>query len=228
MTALDLIIDSPIGALFFVSATISLFALLSILILRKGTETHNVLGYLYFFGIGFANYASAMAYYQGLLPVSAVIISVPISTPFLILGIVFIMPQEKSAFRIKGHILSMIIATIAFTSGIMTQWYHFKVALLDVFNWANFQSVLLLFLPLLGIGFLTALHYLSEAENLSMKYIGKPAAIVKQDTKNVEIEIITPPRIRSSHDSDIIYQDENTEEQTKLNQRGQDNSLPRA
>lgn len=218
MTELEIIIDTPIGALLFVSSVISVFAMIAILILKKGTESHNILGYLYFFGIGFTNYASTMAYYDGLLPISTIMVSVPISTLFMIMGIVLIIPREKTEKRIKGHIICMIVTTAAFSFGIITQWYHFKISILSIFQWADFRAVGVFSLPLLVIGFLTALHFLSDAHNLSLKYLRASVNEEESISSDAEIEL-TPQVVSSRPNSDIIYQKEEVDIEANLAQR---------
>ena len=219
MTKLDIMIDTPIGALMMVSGTITVFILLGILIMRKGTETHSVLGYLYFFGMGFANYASAMSFYEGLIPSSAIIISLPLSTIFLILGIIFIIPNKKNEFRIKAHVISMIVATVAFCFGIITKWYHFKISALDIFQWSDLRSIFTLSLPLLVIGVLSAIHFLSETQSIYLKYL--TAEIDAQKDFAMEVELESPvPIVSSRRDSEIIYKKEIQAKESKLAQRG--------
>ena len=210
--------DSPIGALLFVSAAISVFALLSILIMRKGTETHSIAGYVYFFSIAFANYASAMAFYEGLIPLSTILISFPLSTFFLILGIVFIYPKEKTKFRIKAHILSMMTATVAFLQGITTQWYHFKISLLDVLQWNDIRALFVLSLPILVIGIFAVLHFMNEVDNIYLRYSTKQNNEEKSIEANVH-NIDLNHSIQTRSNTEVIYkEDEREETRTRANQ----------
>lgn len=216
MTELDIIIDSPIGALLFVSEAISVFVLLAILILKKGAEVHSILGYIYFFGIGFTNYASAMAYYEGMIPASTFMATMPISTLFLIMGIVYILPKEKTKFKIRAHIICMIISSVAFSFSFITQWYHFKVSLLEIFQWADLRDILVLIFPILVIGLFTALHFLSNSHDIYKKY----SIEQKNEEDSLQIDFqekIVPPQFSSRQDSEVIYK----QEEIKLKTRGQ-------
>ena len=205
MTELEIIIDSPIGALLFVSAAISVFVILAILILKKGTGVHSILGYVYFFGIAFSNYASSMAYYEGLIPLSTIIISLPVSTTFLIMGIAFIFPIEKTKFRIKAHIISLSIATVAFLLGMTTQWYHFKVSIIDLVQWNDLRALLVLFLPLLVIGLFTVIHFLNEVPNILSRYRNVIKDEGEEEKRSQDETILQSIRTRSN--SEIIYKE---------------------
>jgi len=159
MTDLDNLINTPIGAVFFVSGAISVFVLLAIFILKKGTEMHSVLGYIYMFGLSFANYAAAMAYYDGLLPLSAVILTVPLSTVSLVAGLLAIVPKNKSTYRIRVHIISMVCSTVAVLLGTLINWYHFQVNLLHAIDLVALFELVLLSIPILLVASTLILHF---------------------------------------------------------------------
>ena len=167
---------------------------------------HSILGYLYFFGIGFTNYASAMAFYEGLIPLSTIIISLPTSTTFLIMGIAFIFPAVKTEFKIKAHIICMTIATTAFLLGITTKWYHFKVSIIDIFQWSDLRTLFVFFLPIFVIALFTAIHFLYEVPSIYSRYnkVIKNQEKVEEDAP--DITNVHSQGTRSN--SEIIYKEE--------------------
>lgn len=220
MTELEILIDTPIGGLLFVSGTISIFVILAILIMKKGTETHNIMGYLYFFGLGFTNYAATMSYYEGLLPLATVIISVPISTLFLVIGLVSIMPKSKSSARIKWHIASMIIATCAFTFGLVSQLYHFKINALDAISGTGAKELLILTAPILLLGFLLVQHFYSIVPQLLWRYSSRESKVGDKTIEETPVALPTTIDVSSRQDSKIIYTEEQMEFESKRVQRG--------
>ena len=199
MSNLDIFIDTPIGALFFVCGAISVFVILAILILKKGTDNHKVLGYVCFFGLSFTNYAAAMAYYEGYLPHLAVVFTIPISTISMILGLLAIIPKRKTKFRISLHILSMIISTVTVIFGVVINWYHFTVSALDIFSWGDFRAILVLAAPFFGIGVLLLIHFLSQSSiYFSAHKLRNMKIIKKVDSKEITARVETQ----------VIYQEE--------------------
>jgi len=165
MSEIDALINAPIGAIFFVSGAISVFFLLSIFILKKGTDLHSVLGYVYFFGLSFSNYSAAMAYYEGLLPFPAVAFTVPTTTLFIVLGLASIVPKSKSLQRIRIHIVSMICSSMCVLFGTLINWFHFNITPLDVFRWSDFFSLAILSAPVIGLAILLIIQFLSTANS---------------------------------------------------------------
>ena len=217
MTELDILIDSPIGALFIVGSSISVFAILAILVLRKGTGLHSMLGYFYLFGIGFSNYAAIMSNYEGMLPATTIIVSAPFSSLFLVLGIVFIIPKEKSALRIKAHVISMMISSVAFGFGVITQWYHFNVSLLHILRWPDVRSVMILSMPLFVIGLITTLHFMFNRQDKYLKVSSRVKDIKEEISKTIREEITSVP-VSSRTNSEIIYQEEAKKTESQLPQ----------
>jgi len=202
MSDIDILIDTPIGALFFVSGAISAFAVLAIFAIRKGTETHSVLGYFFLFSLSFFNYASATASYQGLLPMTSTLFSAPISMLSIILGLVAIMPKVKTKLRICLHVIFMMTSISAFFFGAVINWYHFKVSLLNIFQWSDLGSVLVLSMPIFVIAALLGLHYLSYIDNYLLKYSTKKAVDQISDTSRNKSNAI-----KSRSNSNIIYKE---------------------
>jgi len=188
MSELKSLIDTPIGGVFFVSGAISLFILLFIFILKKGNDLHSILGYIFFFGLCFANYAAAMAYYQGLLPFSAVVFTVPTSTISIILGLASIVPVKKSLMAIRVHIISMCACTVSLLIGTVINWYHFNVNILEVFEWSDFGALTALVLPIILVGSLITIYFLSTAKNYFNKIHGIVSQKVATSEKKAQIK----------------------------------------
>jgi len=163
MSELQTLIDTPIGAVFFVSGAISVFILLLIFLLRKGSDLHGILGYIYFFGLAFSNYAAAMAFYGDLLPLASIAITIPISTISLVIGLAAIIPNNKSLLRIRVHIFSVCISTISVSLGTLINWYHFNIGLLDAFRWMDLGSLALLSAPVLVVGGIITYYFFAQS-----------------------------------------------------------------
>ena len=187
MSELDVLINSPLGALFFVSGAISVFILLTIFVLKKGTEIHSLLGYIYFFGLCFANYAAAMAFYQGLLPLPAIAFTIPTSTLFIILGLASIIPKQKSTIRIKIHVVSMVCSTICVLLGTLINWYHFNITILDVFRWSDLTSILIMSAPIFALSILLMKQFLTNVESYIIKK--QDLQLKKADIEELEIAV---------------------------------------
>ncbi len=196
MSELQSLIDTPIGGVFFVSGAISLFILLFIFMLKKGNDLHSILGYIYFFGLCFANYAAAMAFYEGLLPLSAVAFTIPISTISIILGLASIVPTTKSLMAIRVHIISMCASSLSIVIGTLINWYHFNINLLVVFRWSDFGSLLVLISPILLVGGLITIYFLSTAIKYYNKIHGKLS--LKVNTAEVPQQIKAGAREQST------------------------------
>ena len=160
-----MLIDTPIGALLFVSGAIACFVLIILLAFRKGSGKHMTAGYIFVFAIAFFNYAVTSAYYQSLVPLASIMFSTPISIISTVIGLAAIIPNQKSKFRLIVHIISMMVSASAFVFGVIVNWYHFKVSLLNVFAWSDFSSILVLSLPIFVIGSILVLHYLTSLES---------------------------------------------------------------
>jgi len=183
VSELENIINTSIGALFFVSGAIAVLIMLMIFILKKGTDLHNVLGYIYFFGLSFANYAAAMAYYDSLLPLASVLFTVPISTIALIIGLASIIPKHKSTFRIRLHIVAMVISTTVVAFGSLINWYHFNVDLLYLVKYDSAIHLAMLSMPLILIACMIIFHYVWNVEAY-MQHFNSRFEDVKDDGKS--------------------------------------------
>ncbi len=214
MSEIDILIDTPIGALFFVSGALSAFAVIALFVLRKGTETHSVLGYFFLFSLSFFNYASSTATYQGLLPMASTFFSGPISMVSIILGLIVIMPKAKSKTRVCLHVILMITSISAFFFGVVVNWYHFRVSLLNIFQWSDLGSVLVLSMPIFVIAALLGLHYLSYIDNYLQKTSTKKADGQINYSTSRESNAI-----KSRSNNDIIYKEK--KKASESNQVGQ-------
>lgn len=163
MSEFKVLIDTPIGAVFIVSSAISVFIMLLIFMLKKGSDLHGVLGYIYFFGLTFCNYAAAMACYEGLLPFAAVVFSLPISTISLIIGMAVVIPSKKSLLRVKVHIVATCISSISVITSSLFYWYHFNISLLDSFKLIDTWSLALLASPVFLVGGIITYYFYLQA-----------------------------------------------------------------
>lgn len=213
MSELEVLINTPIGALFFVCGAISVFVLLAIFMLKKGTELHNVLGYIYFFGLSFANYAAAMAYYEKLLPLASVIITIPLATISLVVGLVTIIPKEKTRIRIKIHIISMICSTVSVLFGTTINWYHFNINPLHVYEWGDLFSITILSSPILILGVIIGLHFTTDVKYYEERY--KKRIDSELDMEEEKVVIVDKRR-----GSEIIYKEIGEVAPLKRRQRG--------
>lgn len=165
MTDLQILINTPLGAVYFVSSTIALFVLLAIVILKKGNDVHSILGYLFFFSLCFANYAAAVSYYEGYLPFAAISVVLPVSTISLFVGLVSIVPKSKSLFRIRIHIVSTCVSITSVFLGILINWYHFKVISLDIISRNDFTYLITLTAPILVMGAILSFYFFIQSNS---------------------------------------------------------------
>ena len=186
MSDLQVLVNSPIGAVFFVCGAISVLVLLAIFMLKKGNDLHSVLGYLFFFGLCFANYSATISYYEGYLPLAAISLTIPASTFSLVLGLAAIIPSSKSLLRIRIHIVSSCIAATSVCLGTMINWYHFNVVPLDIFRWDDFSYLATLSVPLLIVGGILGFYFFLQSADyykaLSMK---RDQAILGVDSQEI-------------------------------------------
>jgi len=165
MSKVQELINSPIGAVFFVSGAISVLVLLSIFILKKGNDLHRILGYIFFFGLSFANYSAAISYYEGYLPLAAVSITVPVSSISLFLSLASIIPASKSLLRIRIHIVFSCISATSVGLGTMINYYHFSVLPLDKFRWNDFAYLGMLSIPIFIIGGIIGFYFILKSSS---------------------------------------------------------------
>ena len=165
MSEVQVLINSPIGAVFFVSGAISVLVLLGIFILKKGNDLHRILGYIFFFSLCFANYSAAMSYYEGYLPLAAVSITVPVSSISLFLSLASIIPASKSLLRIRVHIVSSCISATSVGLGTMINYYHFNLLPLDIFRWNDFAYLVMLSIPIFIIGGIIGFYFILKSSS---------------------------------------------------------------
>jgi len=193
MSDLQIICNSPIGALFFVSGSISVFVLLAIFIIKKGNDLHSILGYLFFFCLCFTNYSAAISYYEGYLPLAAVSVTVPVSMLSIILSLGSIISSSKSLLRIRIHVVFSCISAVSIIQGAIINWYHFNISPLDIFRWTDFNYLLMISIPVIMIGTIFGFYFMLKS-SLYFKAIQKSRNIDSPTEHNFETDIVVDTR----------------------------------